>query len=61
MSNIQDHSLDESTGVQPQHFDPEGYVEGHPHREMTVEHETPPPSIPMGQFHEPVIAQPDQN
>ncbi len=40
MSNVQDHPIDESTGVQPQHFDPEGYVVGHPHRELTVEHET---------------------
>lgn len=28
---IQDHPLDESTGVHPQHFDDEGYVVGHPH------------------------------
>lgn len=31
--NIQDHSLDESTDVHPQHFDEEGYVVGHPHHE----------------------------
>jgi len=59
MSNVQDHPIDESTGVQPQHFDPEGYVLGHPHREMTVEHETPPPAVPMGQFHEPVEVDPE--
>jgi hypothetical protein len=28
---IQDHALDESTGVQPQQFDADGYVVGHPH------------------------------
>jgi len=28
---IQDHALDESTDVTPQHFDEEGYVIGHPH------------------------------
>lgn len=34
MSDIrrtQDHALDESTDVTPQHFDEEGYVVGHPH------------------------------
>lgn len=50
--NIQDHSLDESTSVQPQHFDDEGYVVGHVHHELTVEHETPPPTAPLGQFQE---------
>jgi len=29
--NTQDHALDETTGVDPQHFDGEGYVVGHPH------------------------------
>ena len=29
--NIQDHPLDESTGIQPQHFDADGYVVGAPH------------------------------
>jgi hypothetical protein len=52
MSNIQDHPIDESTAAQPQHFDAEGYVVGHPHHEMLVEHETPGPVAPIGQFHE---------
>ncbi len=30
---IQDHALDESTEVTPQHFDDHGYVVGHPHHE----------------------------
>lgn len=50
MSNFQDHPLDESTSVQPQHFDADGYKVGQAHREMTVEHETPPPAAPLGQF-----------
>ena len=29
--NIQDQPIDESTGADPQHFDAEGYVLGHPH------------------------------
>jgi len=40
MSNVQDHPIDESTDVQPQHFDADGYKVGQEHREMTVEHET---------------------
>ncbi|AYF98050.1 hypothetical protein D7I47_07150 [Protaetiibacter intestinalis] len=28
---MQDHPLDESTGVHPQHFDADGYVVGQPH------------------------------
>lgn len=50
MSNFQDHPIDESTSVQPQHFDADGYQIGQPHRELLVEHETPPPAAPLGQF-----------
>ena len=31
--NVQDNAIDQSTGVQVQHFDDEGYVVGHEHRE----------------------------
>jgi hypothetical protein len=51
-NRIQDHPLDESTSAKPQHFDGEGYVIGHVHHELLVEHETPPPAAPLGQFQE---------
>lgn len=51
-NRIQDHSIDESTSVRPQHFDDEGYVIGHVHHEVLIEHETPPPGVPRGQFQE---------
>jgi hypothetical protein len=39
---IQDHSLDESTGVTPQHFDAEGYVVGHPHHDAVANEDLTP-------------------
>lgn len=39
---IQDRSLDESTGVSPQHFDADGYVVGHPHHEAVANEDLTP-------------------
>ncbi len=39
---VQDRSLDESTGVNPQHFDEEGYVIGHPHHTAVAADELGP-------------------
>jgi hypothetical protein len=39
---IQDHPLDESTGVTPQHFDAEGYVAGHPHHAAVANEDLTP-------------------
>jgi hypothetical protein len=39
---IQDHPLDETTGVSPQHFDPEGYVVGHPHHTAVANEDLTP-------------------
>jgi|GEM_PF-2215697 len=33
---LQDHPLDESTGVNPQHFDADGYVVGQPHHDTVA-------------------------
>jgi len=39
---IQDHALDESTDVHPQHFDADGYVLGHPHHEAVANEDLTP-------------------
>lgn len=49
--NIQDHPLDESTGIQPQHFDADGYVVGHPHHDTVASDELGPDGL---------LSQPDE-
>lgn len=39
---FQDHPLDESTGVTPQHFDAEGYVVGKPHHTTVANEDLTP-------------------
>lgn len=39
---FQDHPIDESTGVTPQHFDADGYVVGQPHHDTVANEDLTP-------------------